>query len=599
MGLLVPHLIGLIYNLTIPSIIGLVTYLIWYCYWVKHQPKEYKKVKPVDISSVKNPIKINYNIKKVPDNLDVIVVGSGIGGLSTAGYLARLGKKVLVLEQHDVVGGSTHSFVEKGHEFDTGIHYVGNVDKINKILDPICETPLEWDKLGREDERFVYDEIYLGQEKFEFRAGKENFINDLIKEFPTEGEFIRKYVDLCQIVSKKDSFFMMKILKPRWLRHLILKWTSSEYVKYCNMTVSDVLAGMTKNKQLISVLTAQFGDHGLTPDNASFFMHASVVNHYLNGGWYPRGGCSQIAHQIVPTILKAGGQVLINAPVKEILVEDNQVLGVEMMNKDKIFASQVVSGVGLFNTFQTLVSGEHQEFEPLADITQYDSYIASCTMIYLFLGIDGTKEELKIRSSNIWSLPVEAPDYSHDKMIDKFMTDKDPVPIFLGFPSAKDSTYESRFPGKTSAVVLTFAKWDWFKEWKDTTKKDRITENTYLQLKEEWQNKILNEVIKYYPQLADKITVNMVGSPLTFNHYIGSNFGEVYGMSVTGRRLTNKDITPRSTINGLFLTGQDITTLGFTGALASGILTASDMVGYGTLLDVFAKRNIVSDLSNV
>ena len=117
--------------------------------------------------------KNRYTTNKVPEDIDVIVIGSGIGGLTTAGLLSKFGKKVLVLEQHYIAGGTTHSFVDKGVEHETGLHYIGNIKKRKPILDLICYSPIYWCKLGweREDDRDVYDEIFIGDEHYEFDAG--------------------------------------------------------------------------------------------------------------------------------------------------------------------------------------------------------------------------------------------------------------------------------------------------------------------------------------------------------------------------------------------------------------------------------------------
>ena len=96
---------------------------------------------------------------KVPAELDVIVIGSGIAGLTCAGYLARAGQRVLVLEQHYIAGGCTHTFEEGGVEFDTGVHYVGNIAKRRKYLNLITDTPVEWDQLGTAENGWVYDEV--------------------------------------------------------------------------------------------------------------------------------------------------------------------------------------------------------------------------------------------------------------------------------------------------------------------------------------------------------------------------------------------------------------------------------------------------------
>ena len=81
-----------------------------------------------------------YSKRKIPKDIDAIIIGSGIGGLTCAGLLSRAGKRVLVLEQHYIAGGCTHSFEEHGYEFDTGLHYMGNISKRKKILDLITQN---------------------------------------------------------------------------------------------------------------------------------------------------------------------------------------------------------------------------------------------------------------------------------------------------------------------------------------------------------------------------------------------------------------------------------------------------------------------------
>ena len=98
----------------------------------------------------------------------------------------------------------------------------------------------------------------------------------------------------------------------------------------------DIISSMIKNPKLISVLCGQFGDLGKLPKESNFFMHASIVNHYLEGGWYPRGGSSIIANSIIPIIEKSGGRVLVGKKVDRIILEKNRAIGVIMENDDII-----------------------------------------------------------------------------------------------------------------------------------------------------------------------------------------------------------------------------------------------------------------------
>merc|ERR1711871_1175869 len=163
------------------------------------KPREYKKIdNEIIVNHSGDNIRDGYSKKKIPQNLDAIVIGSGIGGLTTAALLSKVGKKVLVLEQHYIAGGCTHAFEDHGYEFDTGIHYVGNIKKRKKILDLITTPNIEWDQMGVNDRETdgTYDEITVGTKRYKFRAGKQNFIDDLVKIFPEEKEAIEKYVEL-------------------------------------------------------------------------------------------------------------------------------------------------------------------------------------------------------------------------------------------------------------------------------------------------------------------------------------------------------------------------------------------------------------------
>ena len=111
--------------------------------------------------------KKNYQIA---DHYDTIIIGSGIGSLTTAVLLAKRGQKVLVLERHYTAGGFTHIFKRKGYEWDVGIHYIGGMEKdhsvLKKIFDYITESKLKWADMGP-----VYDRIVIGEQTYDFVKG--------------------------------------------------------------------------------------------------------------------------------------------------------------------------------------------------------------------------------------------------------------------------------------------------------------------------------------------------------------------------------------------------------------------------------------------
>ena len=592
-------IIGLL--LTVFITIG-TPYLLYKLYTIDtSKPKQYIKKNTIVASNFKrrrfDSTRDRYSKQKIPDNIDVIVIGSGIGGLSCGAYLSKVGKKVLVLEQHYIAGGCCHVFDEKGVEHETGIHYIGNIEKRQNILDLITKKPVEWCKMGKHTND-VYDELYIEDKHYLFRAGEENFITDLSERFEGEESNIRDYIKLIKKVSEKDLFFNIKIIKSTWIikiLELYLKYWEKDYYKYTNTSAYDVISSFTKNEDLIAVLGGQFGDYGPTPKNANFFIHASIVNHYLEGGYFPKGGPSKIIKNIIPVIEENGGRVLVNAKVDSFIIENNNAKGVIMDNGDKIFAKTVVSGVGLNNTFNKLIPGEMMDNDSIKKYQELINKVGPSTgFIYCFVNLDGTTEELDIRDSNLWIYPNK----DYDIMLEEFEKDikTNPMPLFIASSSAKDSTWNDRYPNKTSVIILTMAKKEWFEEWEN---EDCMKRNLdYKDLKETMAQRMINEgLYKYYPKTKGKITHYEMGTPLTNQFYLGCLDGEGYGLDSNATRYNEISyLRPDTSIENLYLTGQDICTLGFTGALMGGILTANSILGYGTLLDLITDRNLITDL---
>ena len=197
-------------------------------------------------------------------------------------------------------------------------------------------------------------------------------------------------------------------------RKFLSLFIGKEYYKYVNTSAYDIIKTFTRNEELIAVLCGQFGDYGPTPKKASFFIHSSIVNHYLSGGYYPKGGSGEICRRIIPVIEEQGGRVLVSKKVKKVIIEEGKAVGVEMENGDIIYAKKIVSSVGIRNTFNSLVpikKYRNHYSNVLHKIPPSDSHV------YLFVNLKGNPDELKLRSSNIWVLPNS----NYDKMLEDFL----------------------------------------------------------------------------------------------------------------------------------------------------------------------------------
>lgn len=519
---------------------------------------------------------------QVHDHYDTIVIGSGMGSLTTAAILAKEGQKVLVLERHYTAGGFTHIFKRKGYEWDVGIHYIGEVQRPNSVLkrlfDYVSDTNLKWADMGE-----VYDKIVIGDKQYDFVKGVQNFKDKLTSYFPEEEKAIEEYVNLVFAATKTSQKFYMEKALPNLVSKVIGGAMRKPFLKFSDRTTYDVLKSLTGNEELIKVLAGQYGDYGVTPKKSSFAMHAAVARHYFSGGSFPIGGSSQIVDTIDPVIEAAGGTILISAEVQEIIIEKNKATGVRMKN-DRIFtADNVVSGAGIMTTFNkllpTAVTTKHKLIDQMQTIKR--SVAHAC----LYIGLEGTPQELELPKANYWVYPDNG---DHDTCVDRYLEDMDeefPL-VYISFPSAKDPDWSNRYPGRSTIDVLTLVPYDAFANWEGSRWMKRGED--YDAFKERIAQRLLEVLYKQMPQVRGKVKHYELSTPLTTQHFVNYDKGEIYGLDHTPSRFRQKFLKPRTPVKNLYLTGQDIVSCGVGAALFSGVLTASAMTGANIMKKVMA-----------
>ena len=514
---------------------------------------------------------------KLAAHYDTIIVGSGMGGLSTAAILSKLGQKVLVLERHYTAGGFTHIFKRKGYEWDVGIHYIGEMQRPNsllrKLFDYVTDGALKWADMGE-----VYDKIVIGERQYDFVKGVKNFRQQLLTYFPNEATAIEKYIDLVfKTVKKSKRFYMSKNL-PWYLDKLMGRHMRKGFYKYSDKTTYEVLSSLTDNEELIKVLTGQYGDYGLPPKESSFYMHASLVRHYFDGGNFPVGGSSQIVQTVDNVIEAGGGTILISAEVQEISIENNRATGVKMSDGRSFKASNIVSNAGIITTYNSLLPSKIVNKHRL--LKQLQKVRPSAAHLSLYIGLENSPEELKLPKTNYWVYPAEG---DHDSNVARYLEDiKQPFPVvYLSFPSAKDPDWTNRYPGKSTIDIITLIPYSVFERWEGTSWKKRGPE--YDKIKEELATRLLAELYRQLPQLKDKVAYYELSTPLTTRHFVNYGKGEIYGLDHSPKRFRQDFLKPKTPIKNFYLTGQDIATAGVGGALFSGVLTASAISGKNVL----------------
>lgn len=515
-----------------------------------------------------------FRTRLAQDHYDAIIIGSGIGGLATAALLSKLGKRVCVLEQHYTAGGYTHSYEREGYEWDVGVHYVGEVHKpwsvIRRVFDVISDGNLHWAPMDDH-----YDRIVLGEQVIDYVAGREQFKAEMKRHFPTEAAAIDRYVELLSEVSARVPKFFAGQAMPRALGLLYAKLRRWWLPDYCFKSTREVLEGLTRNEQLIGALTAQWGDYGLPPSQSSFLMHAMVAKHYITGGNYPVGGAVSMAETIIPVIEAAGGQVFTYAGVDKILIENGRAVGVRLQKDGvELRAPQIVSCAGLVPTYTRLVPREAAEAAGLlAPLKQVE---LSAATLCLYAGFKGNASELGLPKTNYWVYPSA----DHDGNLQAFESrQSEAMPlIYISFPSAKDPSWDARYPHKSTVEIVAPTLPQWFEQWKGSTWGKRGED--YEAFKAKLTEQLLETLYRFQPQLREHLDFCELGTPLSTEWFQWNEQGEIYGIEHTVQRFDQHWIHSQTPIKGLYLTGADTVTAGVGGALMAGVLTASCMLGW-------------------
>jgi len=216
--------------------------------------------------------------------------------------------------------------------------------------------------------------------------------------------------------------------------------------------------------------------------------------------------------------------------------------------------------------------------------------------ISLFVGLDGTAEELNLKPRNVWAYTGNDLSGISQEFFSKSAEDaaSSEVPLlFISFPSSKDPTFQERYPGKSVCTTVTLANWEWFSQWE----KERVLKRgeDYESVKMAIGRKMWEQVLAIFPQLADKVEYIEVGSPVTNKYYIGSSRGEIYGLDHTTHRFGSPQVTmhlrPDTGIPNLLLTGQDIVSCGFSGAMFGGLFCASAVLNRDLYTDLVQLRS--------
>lgn len=502
------------------------------------------------------------------ENWDTVIVGSGVGGLAAAICLARAGQRVLVLEQHYVPGGWSHSFTLNGQRFSPGVHYVGLIEEGQSTHELYRGLGIANDMVFFRMNPKAYEHCLINGENFDLPAGLENLKTTLSVRFPNEAKNIHEYLTLVERVNYELQ--LMPKLKG-WWQKITVPFRTKNFGKFALFSLKRVVDWHVKDDMLKAVLNIQCGDHGLPANRACFPVHCSVMSHYFEGGYYPMGGGGGIVKAMTSGVKRNGGEVRVKQNVTKILIENKKAVGVQLADGQQIRAKRVISNADPTITYLELIGKENLSKSLLKKLgkTRY-----SVTSLILFLTLEMDVSPFGIDSGNIWMMKNEDGDQNFiDLMNDEIAAGESFPAVFISCTTLKDPvSYNGKYH---NFEVVTYVD---YQNLPDFGTGDYHSD-AYKSFKEKVTNKFMNNIEKVIPNAKNYIVQAELGTPKTNEFYINSTNGNVYGTEKTLNQVGPFSYKNKSEIENLYLCGASTLSHGVGGATHSGVNAASIILG--------------------
>lgn len=494
---------------------------------------------------------------------DIVIIGSGMGGLVCADILGREGYKVCVLEKNRQVGGSLQTYVRDKVIFDSGVHYLGglsegqNLYQVFKYLGLIGKL-----KLQRMDAD-AFDKIkFEGDDKEYVHAqGYENFIRQLLKEFPAEEKALRLYCDKIKEVCSKFPLYNLRTGGDINEKTTVLELDTKTFIQ-----------SITNNKKLQAVLVGSNMLYVLQSEKTPFYVHAMILNSYIESSWKCVDGGSVISKLMVQNIRNHGGEILRNSEVKKIVVDDGKVVSVQLANGNHIFGKHFISNMHPVATLEMtetdLIKSAYR-----SRVKNLENSIGG-----FVVNIVLKKDSLPYHRSNFYFNKEE-----HIWSLTEYTDENWPLSYAVFF-SASSKTNEFA----ESMTILAYMKYEEVKEWEgtfNTVSAEAGRGESYDAFKKRKAEKLIDLVEKQFPGLRDSMVSYYTATPLSYRDYIGNHDGSMYGIVKDHRNPLKTFISPRTKLPNLYLTGQNLNLHGILGATMSGLVTCVAFLGNDDIVE--------------
>jgi all-trans-retinol 13,14-reductase len=493
---------------------------------------------------------------------DVIIIGSGLGSLVCGAILSKNGYRVCIYEKNRQVGGCLQTFSRDKAIIDSGVHYIGGL-AAGQTLHQVFRYLGIMDKMKlRRLDMDGFDRIHFGDEEkvYKLAQGYDNFIAQLLKDFPGEKDALHAYCEKMQEVCGKFPLFNLRMGDYR------------EKDSVMGLDTFAFLRSITNNERLQHVLAGNnmlyAGEQSKTP----FYVHALVQNSYIESSWKCVDGGSQIARSLNKVIKENGGTIIRNTEVKRIVEFDGQVDHIVLEGGQEVSGRYYISGLHPAKTMEMtesvslrqaykarLCSLENTPGTFMLNVVLKPGTFRYCNYNYYHHLTD-----------NAW----DGVNYTADNWPNTYA-------LFVSAGTGREEYADN-------LSIMTYMRYEDVAPWHDTFNTDSHPDERnaeYQAFKVEKSERLLDAVEKQYPGLRNCIQAYYSSTPLTYRDYLAMPEGSMYGVAKDVNDPLKTVISAATRLPNLYLTGQNLNLHGILGVTMTSVVTSSVLLGMEKLID--------------